>query len=399
MTSNSQNNLNSLDINQIRKIQNSTVKYRNSDLQKKKLLIFLDGSIGYGGTFIAMYKLLPNLVKEYEVDIVQTLNKNSKYLIPNGFNESLSAIGVAVCTVYRDKAYEQFQNLKKICEQNKYDIIHINFSSSTQAIIAGAAACCAGIKKRILHAHTNGTYNEFINAVQTTILGLIGTKLLACSVSAGEVKFGKKRFDTKGIVLKNAIEVAKYKCDPNAKVNFCKEHDFPLNTLILGTVGRLSIEKNQSVLIRIASNLVSHGHNVVLLLIGDGPYKDSLVEIANQSGIGKVVFFMGNQDNIPYWLSVFDVFLFPSLYEGFGIAALEAQASGLPVICSSGVSQEIAVTPYVHFIKDNSNINEWTEAILSKQYQQRYDSSDLIIQSGYDAESNGRKLIHVYEEG
>lgn len=370
---------------------------RNS-LQKKKLLIFLDGSIGYGGTFIAIYKLLPFLIKNYEIDIVQTLNKNIQYLIPCRFFDGLSNLGISIYTVYRDKPYEEYLNIKKICVKKKYDIIHINFSSSTQAIIAGLVAKRVGIKKRILQSHTNGTYSELANIIQATILGLTGTQLLACSASAGEVKFGKKRFDTKGIVLKNAIDVAQYKYDLNAKISFCKEYNVPLDTFILGTVGRLSMEKNQSILIKILSNLISRGLNVVLLLIGDGPYKDKLVEKTKQNGVEKLVYFLGNQDNIPYWLSVFDIFLFPSLFEGFGIAALEAQASGLPVICSNGVSKEIAVTDHVHFIKDNSSVNEWTEAILSNQYCQRYDSRDLIIQSGFDAETNGRKLIDVYEE-
>lgn len=66
-------------------------------------------------------------------------------------------------------------------------------------------------------------------------------------------------------------------------------------------------------------------------------------------------------------LQAMDVFLFPSLYEGLGIAALEAQASGLPCIISDGVPSECKVTDLAESLDLNLPIDKWANAVLEKQ--------------------------------
>jgi N-acetyl-alpha-D-glucosaminyl L-malate synthase BshA len=71
-----------------------------------------------------------------------------------------------------------------------------------------------------------------------------------------------------------------------------------------------------------------------LLMVGDGPERDAAARRADELGIGDVVHFVGEQDEVRSLLSIADVFLLPSAQESFGLAALEAMACQVPVIAS-----------------------------------------------------------------
>ena len=74
----------------------------------------------------------------------------------------------------------------------------------------------------------------------------------------------------------------------------------------------------------------------VLLMIGDGPDRERAMDTARALNVLDCVRFLGLQDNIAAFLSIGDLFLFPSEYESFGLAVLEAMASEVPVVCSDG---------------------------------------------------------------
>jgi N-acetyl-alpha-D-glucosaminyl L-malate synthase BshA len=87
--------------------------------------------------------------------------------------------------------------------------------------------------------------------------------------------------------------------------------------------------------IRVFSRVVREVPSV-LLMVGDGPHYDEAVQLAQELGVGRQVRFLGLQDDIRTLLGFADLFLFPSEYESFGLAVLEAMACGVPVVCSNG---------------------------------------------------------------
>ena len=74
----------------------------------------------------------------------------------------------------------------------------------------------------------------------------------------------------------------------------------------------------------------------VLLMVGDGPDRDAAHTLSHELGVGERVHFLGLQDDIAGFLAIGDLLLFPSEYESFGLAVLEAMASEVPVVCSNG---------------------------------------------------------------
>jgi len=120
---------------------------------------------------------------------------------------------------------------------------------------------------------------------------------------------------------------------PGAKAVFRKELFPELPTgFWFGTVGRLVPVKNHERLLQAFARVLEYQPEARLLIAGQGRLEESLKKLAESLGLSNYVNFLGFREDIPQLLKTLDVFVFPSLREGFGMALLEAMASGLPVI-------------------------------------------------------------------
>lgn len=103
---------------------------------------------------------------------------------------------------------------------------------------------------------------------------------------------------------------------------------------VIGSVGRLSKEKGHAVLLRALPAILAVAPRACLVLAGEGPSRPELEAEAARLGIGDRVILLGFRDDVPRVLAALDLYVQPSLYEGFGISLLEAMAAGLPVVAS-----------------------------------------------------------------
>lgn len=107
---------------------------------------------------------------------------------------------------------------------------------------------------------------------------------------------------------------------------------------IVGTVGRLQPVKNQQMLLAAFADVVREWGDAAasarLLVVGDGPLRDSLEQQARTLGIAQRVCFAGDRTDVARLLQCIDVFVLPSLAEGISNTLLEAMATGLPVIAT-----------------------------------------------------------------
>ncbi len=367
----------------------------------ENVMIFLDGKIGFGGTFMSFYNLLPYLQENYHFDFVQSVSRKDKPE-ENELLLDLRSRGYTISTVYRDTYLDQYRSLKYYFGLKRYIAVHINFSLTKNAMLASLAAKKCGIPNRILHSHTNGGIRNpikrlLVKAIARNAIRHYGNRFLACSYEAGEAKFGKSFFASQGVVLNNSIDVKKYKYSDEMRFQIREKCHISESAFVLGTVGRISKEKNQSLLLSVLKVMLDRGLDAYLLLVGDGKEKDALLALAKQMDIERQCIFTGHQVNVQDWLNAMDVFVLPSLYEGFGIAALEAQANGLPVICSSGVSPKINVTGRVRFVNLHSDIYEWVHEIDTYSKMGRLSTCELIEKQGYAAEANARILSELYQ--
>ena len=123
----------------------------------------------------------------------------------------------------------------------------------------------------------------------------------------------------------------------------------------------------------------------MLLLVGDGELKDDICDCIKGKGLEKFVIMTGSRDDIPELLMAMDCFIFPSIFEGLGIAGIEAQASGLQCFMGNKIPKEtLIVKELVHEIPNDASDSVWADNILQCDTSERKVYDKLIRSSGYD---------------
>jgi len=248
----------------------------------------------------------------------------------------------------------------------------------------------AGIKKRVAHARTTSTQNAnsiiklFCVHIGRYLIRLNATNFLAISNEAACYVFGKKILNKCNYrVIPNAIDLSLYLSTNIYNVeNIRRELGVPEDAFIIVHVGRLSKVKNQRFLIDVFYDIQKEKKDSFLVLIGDGEDRKFLEDYAKILNIQNYIKFLGVRDDVPALLSCFDVFVMPSLYEGLGGAAIEAQAAGLPCVLSDTipkiVDMELGLTS---FLSLHDGIYLWADKIL--QYNNKSRPSKAKIKEAF----------------
>ncbi|WP_242868492.1 glycosyltransferase [Allofournierella massiliensis] len=291
--------------------------------------------------------------------------------------------------------YKFFRN-----QRQNYDIVHIHMAF-TNGLIA-LAAKRSGVKYIISHSHgvMLPTKNAFIRKPYEVVMRKFMSKysdgLLACSKSAGDYLFGCEAFREKGKVFLNGIDFLKFAFDENKRDVVRKKLGVE-DKLVIGTIGALVPAKNHMQLLRIL-NEFKQEDNVVGVIIGSGPLKKTLVSYANDHDLRDRLLLLGKRLDVSAYLQAMDVFIFPSISEGFGIALLEAQANGLPCVVSSNIQDEAKIAKNIYTVENDAPLNEWKRAIQKAYNDGRNYYAHDLRESGLDLYSNCKKLFSWYKE-
>jgi glycosyltransferase involved in cell wall biosynthesis len=135
------------------------------------------------------------------------------------------------------------------------------------------------------------------------------------------------------VTVTNAIDVSTFSSDRSG-IEFRKEMRISPEAKVIGTVGRLSLEKGLEYFLRAGAQIIAKDSSVTLLLVGEGPQRRELEALAESLGISSSVVFCGYRRDVERIYPAFDIFVLPSLTEGLPIALLEAMACTRPVVAS-----------------------------------------------------------------
>jgi glycosyltransferase involved in cell wall biosynthesis len=182
-----------------------------------------------------------------------------------------------------------------------------------------------------------------------------------------------------------------------------REFGFPENALVIGHVGSFSTEqKNHSLLVKIAAYLVRMDSRIRFLLVGDGRLRRQIEEEVVREGIDKEVVFAGVRSDIPrLMLGAMDLFLFPSLFEGLGLVLIEAQAAGLPCLCSDVIPEEAEVVQaLIKRLPLSTPPSEWARVALGMISSERgispNDASRMVEASRFNILGCVRAVEEIY---
>lgn len=223
---------------------------------------------------------------------------------------------------------------KIILENGPYDVVHAHNYFEAAPILAASKEC--GVPIRISHSHNSFPPNKrkkflrnIYNAIYRKIIINNATDLLACSISAGNYLFGS---GSKITVVPNAIDLKKFQYSPDTTGS-------PWSFI---QVGRWCDQKNQLFTVELFANILKNHPEASLSLVGYGNdtaralIEKKLLEL----GVSKNVFFFPADSDILSLLKRNNIFLFPSIFEGLGIAIIEAQAIGMQCFASTVVPPE-----------------------------------------------------------
>ena len=297
--------------------------------------------------------------------------------------------------------------VKEIIETHKYKILHINSDSAYIAAAYIFAAKRAGIEHIYVHSHCTqiDDNNKIKRFVKTTIHKICKPYVikntdmfLACSKLAGEWMFGKKNINSlKYKTIFNGVEVEQYLFDQNVREKYRNEFGFDYN-YVIGNIGRLSFQKNQSYLIDIFSRYHKHNQNSLLVIVGDGELKEALKEKVKQLKLEHSVVFMGLRNDVPKLLSALDIMVMPSRFEGLPVTMVEAQMSDLPCVVASTITEEADFSNIVKYVEMN-DMKCWEEKIDSFITYERTGHKDLRINSSFNIVYAAKELADILCSG
>ena len=349
---------------------------------KRVLLVSCEG-LGNGGVQAVMMSIVRNLHREYLFDALLFTSEKRYY------DDEFSSYGGRIHRIpryegsnkYRKKTdyyirgYKLYKSVKRLLkEHGSYDVVHCNDEFESALIVKAAAEC--GVPVRITHTHIisqkSNTVATILESHRKRIIEKYSTVKVGCSWDAC---FSFYSNPENSIVINNAYD------DSRFNISNCFAVDS--KRLVLIQVGNFSPIKNQLFTIEIIHRIKQSHPDVLLRLVGFdmGGYEDLVKKRIQELNLDEnVVLYPSNADT-PQLLSESFAFIFPSLYEGFGIVLIEAQAMGVRCFASTGVPKT-ANCGGVTYIDLKEGAEVWANTIMksfsnNRSVKETYDVSDF----------------------
>lgn len=280
----------------------------------------------------------------------------------------------------------------------QYQIVHSHMDKMSGYVLRAAKK--AGVSVRIAHSHSTrsegGAAARIYKWYAGTMIPKYATDFVSCSREAAEWLFGNKADRT--IFLKNGIDLERFKFSQKVRESIRSELKIKEDQFVVGHVGRFSMPKNHSYLLEVFKEFLSYKKEAILLLVGDGPLLPEIKQKVEEMKITKNVKFLGSRSDVERILLAFDIFLFPSIFEGFPVSVIEAQASGLPCLISDSITKEIDMgLGLVHSLSLNHK-KIWIGRMqdVNHSFTRNSNLSSLISKNGYDIKNVSDYLQRFY---
>ena len=288
------------------------------------------------------------------------------------------------------------RRLEQFFQEHHYDVIHVNSGILLFNCVAAGAAKKYSNSKVFVHSHSNGGRNrikELFSFVLKRYLVNRADELLACSVSAAGYMFPASKL-SETIIINNGINAELFDWKPDVRARIREKYGLD-DKYVIGHIGRFSPKKNQKFLIDLFKKIKEKKENAFLLLIGQGELLEDAKKQAENAGLSDSVLFPGQVKDTEDFYQAMDVFVLPSVFEGFGIVNLEAQTSGLKCVVSQVVPDAANVTGLMTKLSLTDPPDTWIKEILTVPAARESRLED-IVSAGYDIKTSVRVLEQTY---
>ena len=364
-----------------------------------KKILYVIGKMDRGGAETFLMNVLRNINRKKYQFVIATFEAptdGKKYV----YADELKSLGVKIVRL-RDtrtkKPWDFTKQIEKLVRDDKIDIIHSQIDFMSALTLPGAKR--GGATKLIAHSHN--TYNsKFSSPIKNLASKILRRRLLkyaqvrlACGKEAGKYLYGAH---AKYIVIPNGIDTTKFKYNKKARQIVRREYNISPDATILLNVGRLEIQKNQSFLIDVFEEYSKRNTDSYLFIIGNGSLKNELEAKIKQSAHKDQIFLLEARSDIENYYMAADYFLLPSLYEGVPFVGIEAQASGLKCIFSTGTPKESKIIDTTVFLPNS--VDEWVEQIThANSDEERTSLNKTRGVKEFDIKQSVEKLEEIYD--
>ena len=354
----------------------------------KKYLVFgLSSQLGGVESFICNY-------------VGNMMDKNNRFefvvfdRIPDYFEKTV--LSGSKCYIVSSRTKNPFIFYRQLCnivKNGNYDVLWYNVCTLSDITLVKICTKYR-VSRRIVHSHNSenmgGKLVGALHEYHKNIISKYATDFFACSNEAAVFMFPKNVRNVK--IINNAIIAEKYRYNEMIRANVRDKLKVE-NEILIGHVGRFHMQKNHVFIIEVFRRVIEIDKTVKLMLIGDGELKNQIVRLAQKYGILNNIIFLEKRMDVNELMQAMDVFLFPSVFEGLGLALIEAQASDLPCVIADTIPKDAILTDRVDVLSLKDSVDKWARTILSAaKKKDRRDQSTLLSEKGYDIKENANKL-------
>ena len=321
---------------------------------------------------------------------------------PGEYDEEVRSMGgrVFISPGLNPLHFPQYKRFMADLLHNNPDIRIVHSHNGAMGYYALQSAKDAGLPIRIAHAHNTKILRDSkypLKVVCKQLLRGAATDYWSCGRDAGIFYYGEKRWKASGFLLHNAIDLPKFRFQPEIRQRIRQIHHLE-ECFVVGHVGRFNQQKNHTRLLEIFAAVVKAAPDARLALIGVGELEQATREKTVALGIQDKVLFLGQMANVNEWYQAMDCFVLPSLFEGLPVVGIEAQAAGLPCFFSDQVTDEALLLPDACRAPLQADNEEWARKILAvrQENSNRAEGAEIVRQAGYDIHAEARKLQEIY---
>lgn len=367
-------------------------------MEKIKILMVV-GNTRMGGAQAFILNVLHNIDRErFQIDLAINF-----YAEHDGIEDECRALGCHIYILPYFKVYNYLSYVSawdKFLSEHKYDIVyaHSTNSASVYLKIAKKHGC-----KTIAHSHSagyrGGKFEQLTKKFFVKKIGNVSDYWFACSDKAAKRLFGADYRQYKHYYdIPNAIEPQKYLFNKETRTRIRKNIGVTDDNFLCGHVGTFSVVKNHKYLVDIFKEILSKNPNAKLVCCGAGALMGSVKEHARELGVLDSIIFAGVVKNCNEFMMAMDVFIFPSIFEGFPVSILEAQATGLPAVISDVITTEVDLTSLVNRMSINESPSLWADKILSLQASERSQYNNVIVRSRFNMSETVKWFETLYSQ-
>ena len=308
---------------------------------------------------------------------------------------------------FSTKNIKAYKALKKLISEGEYDVVHCN--TPVGGILTRMAARAKRRKGELtvvyeahgFHFFKGGSKKNWILWYPIEKWFSRYTDVLI-TINQMDHALAKKKFKAKKVeyIPGVGLDLSRFEA-AEKETSLREEFGLSEDTKIVFSVGELNQNKNQQVILRALAHL--NDPDIHYFLAGNGPMKESLIALASELKISDNVHFLGYRRDIPSLLKNADVYAFPSLREGLGMASIEAMATGLPIITSDrhGINDysENGVTGFKYDPYDYVGFADGIKRIVyDEELKRKMGEHNIGVSKRFTVEASMDRLSDIYRE-